>query len=66
MRNGDYVVRGLGAAVLSAEMNVKRLPEARGISLPPTVNFEDDTVENQKLRHQMERKYVTDTLIADE
>lgn len=47
MRNGDYVVRGLGAAVLSAEMNVKRLPEARGISLAPTVNFEDDTVENQ-------------------
>ena len=47
MRNCDYVVRGLGAAVLSAEMNVKRLPEARGISLAPTVNFKDDTVENQ-------------------
>jgi dsDNA-specific endonuclease/ATPase MutS2 len=25
-----------------------------------------DTVENRKLRHQMDRKYVTDTLIADE
>ena len=47
MRNGDYVVRGLGAAILNAEMHAKKLPEAQGISLAPIVNFEDDTVENQ-------------------
>ena len=47
MRNGDYVVRGLGAAILNAEMHAKKLPEAIGISLVPIVNFEDDTIENQ-------------------
>lgn len=47
MRNGDYVIRGLGAAILNAEMHAKKLPEAQGISLAPIVNFEDDTVENQ-------------------
>lgn len=47
MRNGDYVIRGLGAAILNAEIHAKKLPEAQGISLAPIVNFEDDTVENQ-------------------
>ena len=47
MWNGDYVIRGLGAAILNAEMHAKKLPEAQGISLAPIVNFEDDTVENQ-------------------
>ena len=47
MRNGDYVIKGLGAAVLSAEMHAEKLPEAKGISLNPVVNFEDDTIENQ-------------------
>ena len=47
MRNGDYVIRGLGAAILNAEMHAKKLPEAISISLAPTVNFEDDTIENQ-------------------
>lgn len=47
MRNRDYVIRGLGAAVLNAEMHAKKLSEAIGISLVPIVNFEDDTIENQ-------------------
>ena len=47
MRNRDYVIRGLGAAVLNAEMHAEKLPEAKGISLNPVVNFEDDTIENQ-------------------
>lgn len=49
----DYVVTGLGAIVLSAEMNTPRLPESKNIPLHPTISWEDDTEENRQNKELM-------------
>lgn len=46
--SNPYVVTGLGAAVLVAEMNAPRLPGDKPIPLHPTINWEDDTEENRQ------------------